>query len=130
MTAPSMIIPKSMAPRLIKFASTPKIYIKDKAKNKHIGITEPTTKPERKFPNKSTTTKITIRQPKMRFSAMVKVVLPINSLRSKNGLILTPGGSEGEICSTLFLRHQSPLLSWHLLTSTLAPRLFRLPHFQ
>lgn len=50
MTAPSIMIPKSMAPRLIRLASTPKIYIKDSANSKHSGITEATTKPERRFP--------------------------------------------------------------------------------
>ena len=86
-TAPSMIIPKSIAPKLIKFASTPKIYINDKAKSKHNGITEATTKPDLKLPNSNTTTKITIKHPKTKFSVTVNVVLAISSLRSKNGLI-------------------------------------------
>ena len=86
-TAPSIIIPKSIAPKLIKLASIPKIFIKEIANNKHKGITEATTKPERQFPNNKTTTKITIKQPKIRFSATVKVVFPTSSLRSKNPLI-------------------------------------------
>ncbi len=99
-TAPSMMIPKSMAPKLIKFASTPKMYISESANNIHMGITEATTKPERILPSNRTTTKMTIKQPKMRFSAMVDVVLSISSLRSRNGLMLMPGGSDGEICAT------------------------------
>ena len=86
-TAPSIMIPKSIAPRLIKLASTPKTYIKDKAKSKHKGITEATTSPERKLPKSNTTTKMTIRQPKIRFSLTVKVVFAISSLRSRKGLI-------------------------------------------
>ena len=63
------------------------MFINEIANNKHNGITEATTNPERQFPNKRTTTKITIRQPKIRFSATVKVVFPTSSLRSKNGLM-------------------------------------------
>ena len=48
------------------------------ANYKHSGITEATTNPERQFPSKRTTTKITIKQPKIKFSATVKVVLPTN----------------------------------------------------
>ncbi len=101
-----MIIPKSIAPKLIKLASTPKIYMSESANNKHSGITEATTNPERIFPRSSTTTKITIKQPKIRFSAMVKVVFPISSLLSKNGFILIPGGNEDCICATRSLLHQ------------------------
>ena len=90
-----------MAPRLIKLASTPKIFISDNANNKHIGITDATTSPDLKLPNRRTTTKITIKQPKIRFSAIVKVVLPINSLLSKKGFIRMPGGRAGEISFTL-----------------------------
>ena len=103
MTAPSIIIPKSMAPKLIKLASIPKMFMKEMANNKHNGITEATTNPERQFPNKRTTTKITIKHPKIRFSATVKVVFPTNSLRSKNALIYTPFGNVFSISATLFL---------------------------
>ena len=57
------------------------------ANSKHNGITEATTNPERQFPSNKTTTKITIKQPKIKFSATVKVVFPTNSLRSKKPLI-------------------------------------------
>ena len=93
MTAPSMIIPKSIAPKLIRLASTPKMYIIESAKSKLNGITEATTRPERKLPKSKTTTNTTIRQPRSRFSVIVNVVRPINSDRSKNPLINTPSGS-------------------------------------
>ena len=86
-TAPSIMIPKSMAPRLNKLASTPKMFIKVSAKSKQRGITEATTSPERQLPSNSTTTKTTIKQPKTKFSVTVNVVLPISSLRSRKGLI-------------------------------------------
>ena len=86
-TAPSIIIPKSIAPKLIKLASILKIFINEMANNKQSGITEATTNPERQFPNKRTTTKITIKHPKIKFSATVKVVFPTSSLRSKNPLM-------------------------------------------
>ena len=76
-----------MAPKLIKLASILKIFINEIAKSKHSGITEATTKPERQLPNNKTTTKITIKQPKIKFSATVNVVFPTNSLRSKKPLM-------------------------------------------
>ena len=85
MTAPSIIIPKSIAPKLMRFASTLKSLIRLSAKSSENGITEATTKPDRQFPSNTTTTKITMRQPRMRFSATVNEVLPTRSLRSKNG---------------------------------------------
>ena len=101
-TAPSMMIPKSMAPKLIKLASTPKIFIRINAKNKHNGMTDATTSPERRFPSSNTTTKMTIKHPKMRFSLIVKLVFAINSLRSRKALMRTPLGSELCISSTRF----------------------------
>ncbi len=65
-----------------------------------MGITEATTNPERRFPKSRTTTKITIKHPKIKFSAIVKVVLLISSLRSRKALILMPGGRAGEISAT------------------------------
>ena len=96
-----MIIPKSIAPKLMRLASTPKIYMRESAKSNDMGITEATTKPERRFPKSKTTTKTTIKHPSIRFSAMVKVVFSISSLRSKKALILIPGGKAVEICATL-----------------------------
>ena len=69
------------------------MYIIDNVNSNDSGITEATTNPERKLPNNKITTKITIMIPKIKFSAIVKVVLPINSLRSKKPLIKTPSGN-------------------------------------
>ena len=101
-TAPSMMIPKSIAPKLIKLASTPKIYINESANKRLSGMTEATTNPERRLPKSSTTTKITIKLPKMRFSATVNVVLAISSLRSRKGLMEMPGGKVDCISATRF----------------------------
>ncbi|MNE21824.1 hypothetical protein D3C80_1150020 [compost metagenome] len=76
-----------MAPKLIKLASMPKIFINEIANNKQSGMTEATTNPERQLPNNRTTTKITIKHPRIKFSATVKVVFPTSSLRSRNPLI-------------------------------------------
>ena len=95
-----MMIPKSIAPKLSRLASTSKIFIIPKAKSKHKGITEATTKPLRQLPKRSTTTKITIRKPRIRFSLMVKVVFAMSSLRSRKALIYTPSGSVLLISST------------------------------
>jgi len=86
-TAPSMMIPKSMAPILIKLASILKIFIKVIANNKLKGITDETTSPERKLPSNKTTIKMTIKEPKIKFSATVVVVFSIRLLRYKNPLI-------------------------------------------
>ena len=92
MTAPSTIKPKSIAPKLIKFADTPKIFISANANNKQSGITDATIKPARKFPNKSTRMKTTIRPPSNKFFSTVEIDFPINTLRSKKGTILIPCG--------------------------------------
>ena len=63
------------------------MFIKVIANNKLKGITEATTNPERKLPSKSTTIKMTIKEPIIQFSATVVVVFLISSLRSKNPLI-------------------------------------------
>ena len=95
-----MIIPKSIAPKLIKLASTPKMYISERANSRHKGITEATTSPERQFPKSSTTTKMTIKHPKIRFSAIVEVVFAMSSLLSKKGLIEMPVGKDDCISAT------------------------------
>ena len=101
-----------MAPKLIKLASTPKRYINDRAKSKLRGITEATTRPERQDPSKTTTTKMTIKQPKIKFSAMVNVVFSISSLRSKNGLMETPSGSM--VCTSATRCFTEAMTSWAL----------------
>jgi len=79
-TAPSIIIPKSSAPKLIRFASTPKIYINEIVNNKASGIIDAITNAERIFPRRITTINITIKQPKIRVSATVNEVFEISSL--------------------------------------------------
>ena len=113
-TAPSIIIPKSMAPRLIKLASIPKIYIIERAKSKLSGMTEAMTNPERMLPKSSTTTKMTIRQPRMRFSATVAVVFLMRALRSRKPLMWMPSGRLTEISATLSF---TSLITWLELAS-------------
>ena len=89
-----------MAPKLIKLASMSRRYIMESVKRSDSGITDATIKPERQLPNSSRTTKITIKLPKTKFSVMVKVVFPTNSLRSKNPLMYNPSGRILDISCT------------------------------
>ena len=93
-TAPSTIIPKSIAPKLIRLAHTLNTFIKINANSKDSGIVEATIKPPRQLPNKKMRTKITIKAPSIRFVATVEVVSPINLLLSKRGSITTPSGRD------------------------------------
>ena len=113
-----------MAPKLIKFASTSKRDIIKIAKSKLSGITEATTKPERKLPNSRTTTKITIRQPKVKFSVTVKVVLFISSLLSRKALICTPSGNVFEIVETRSLTASITFLEFASLSIITCPKTF------
>ena len=99
-TAPSMIIPKSSAPKLIRFASIPKIYIIEMVNSNARGIIDVITRAERKFPSSKITVNITMTAPSTRFSATVKVVLATSSLRSTMGLIEIPSGKFSLITST------------------------------
>ena len=92
-TAPSIIIPKSSAPRLIRFTSIPKRYIMAMVKSIDSGMMDEITSADRKLPKISSTTKNIIMKPMVRFSNTVNDVLPISSLRSTIGLIKTPSGS-------------------------------------
>ena len=94
MTAPSTIIPKSIAPKLIRFAQTSKAFININANNNDRGIVDATMRPPRQFPKSKTKTKITMRPPSNRFPITVPVVSAINSLRSRNGFMLTPSGRD------------------------------------
>ncbi|MNS72844.1 hypothetical protein D3C72_1062640 [compost metagenome] len=82
-TAPSTIKPKSIAPRLIRFALTPKTFIIPNAKSIASGMAEATISPARKFPRNSTSTKITINAPSIRFFSTVPIALPTRSVRSR-----------------------------------------------
>ena len=108
-TAPSTIIPKSIAPRLIKFAQTPKILIMIKANNRDNGITEAVMMPPRTFPSSKTNTKMTIRAPSTKLRAIVLVVRSIRLERSRNGFISIPVGSDFLILSILFLTASTTL---------------------
>ncbi len=92
MTAPSIIIPKSRAPRLIRLASIPNIYIIDMVNNNARGIIEAITMADRRLPNNRSTIKNTISAPSIRFSATVADVSPISSLLSSIGFMNTPSG--------------------------------------
>ncbi len=83
MTAPSTIKPKSIAPKLIKLALTPKTFISPSANSSASGIAEATIRPARKFPRNNTRTKITIKAPSIRFFSTVLIARPTRSVRSK-----------------------------------------------
>ena len=93
-TAPSTIIPKSMAPRLIKLALTPKSRIMMRANSKDSGMTDAAMRPPRKLPNNSTSTNITMSAPSVKLRAMVLVVRSIRLDRSRKGLMSMPSGSD------------------------------------
>ena len=63
---PSTTIPKSMAPKLIRLADTPKMRIRMKAKSIDRGITDATISPARTLPRKMMSTKNTITAPSIR----------------------------------------------------------------
>ena len=82
-TAPSTIKPKSSAPKLIKFPSTPNKFIRQMANSNANGITEATIKPALKLPSSKTKTKITIKAPSNKFFETVPIALSTNFVRSK-----------------------------------------------
>ena len=94
MTAESTIIPKSMAPNDIRLPSMPKVFIMPKAKSILSGMTLATTSPARQLPRKMTSTKITMSPPSMRLRAMVPSTLSTRLVRSINGSMTTPSGSD------------------------------------
>ena len=96
-TAPSTIIPKSIAPKLIRFAQTSKTFININANNKDNGIVEATIKPPRQFPKRKIRTKITIKAPSIRLVETVDVVSAISLLRSNKGSMVTPSGKDFSI---------------------------------
>ena len=112
MTAPSTIKPKSIAPRLIKLAETPKICIIANAKRRHNGITEATIKPALKLPRSKTKIKTTINPPSIKFFSTVEMDFPIKSLRSKKGTILIPCGIVFWIASILNFTSLTTLLAF------------------
>ncbi|OPZ30800.1 MAG: hypothetical protein BWZ00_00809 [Bacteroidetes bacterium ADurb.BinA174] len=140
-TPPSMMIPKSSAPKLIRLASMPKIYIKDNVNNNDKGIIDAIIIAVRKFPRMASTTRITMIQPKSRFSKTVIVVRPISSLRSTMGLMKIPSGrdfctSATLLCTALITFFESAFLSiiiWPITFSpcpfaVIAPKRFACPN--
>ena len=123
-TAPSIMIPKSIAPKLIRLASTSKRYIMERANSSDKGITEAMTNPERRLPRIRTTAKMTIRKPRSRFSVTVEVVLAMSSLRSRKALILMPSGRVGSISATLFLTASITCLEFASLSIMTCPSTF------
>ncbi len=101
MTAPSMISPKSNAPRLIKLPLTPNIFIIQMANSMASGITDATSSPALKFPRNKTNTRTTISAPSIRFLSTVLMALLTILVRSRKGSITTPSGSVFCIWSTL-----------------------------
>ena len=101
MTAPSTIIPKSSAPRLIKLPPTPKAFIIPKAKSMASGMTDAATNPARILPKNSMRTNITMSKPSTKFSVIVNVTRSTNCVRSMNGSMTKP---LGKLFCTWFMR--------------------------
>ena len=78
---PSTTIPKSMAPRLIRLAETPKIRIMINAKSMAKGMTEATMSPALTLPRKMMSTTKTINAPSMRLYTTVEIFLFTSSER-------------------------------------------------
>ena len=100
-TAPSTIIPKSIAPKLIKFPLTPNAFIKITAKSMDKGITEATISPALKFPRNKIKTKITIKAPSSKFFVTVPIALSTNLPLSIKASATTPSGNVLLICTIL-----------------------------
>ena len=98
-----MIIPKSIAPKLIRFAQTSNTFIKINANSNESGIVDATINPPRQFPNRKTNIKMTINAPSIKLVVTVLVVLAIKELLSKKGSIVTPSGSDFPISCIRFL---------------------------
>ena len=94
MTEPSTMIPKSMAPKLIRLALTPKSCIMPKAKSRESGMAVTTINPARRLPKKSTKTKMTIRAPSKRFFSTVWIARCTKSVRSKKGSMTISSGRD------------------------------------
>ena len=93
-TAPSIIIPKSMAPKLIRLAQTLNCFISMNAKSSESGIVVAVMIPPRKLPNRMTSANMTMSAPSIRLVCTVLVVLEIRSLLSMMVLISNPSGSD------------------------------------
>ena len=99
MTAPSIIKPKSSAPKLIRLPLTPNKFISIIAKSIASGITDATINPALTLPKKSTRMNITISAPSSRFFSTVLMALFTIFVLSRNGSIFTPSGKFFSICA-------------------------------
>ena len=81
-TAPSMIRPKSIAPRLIRFPEIPKRAIPVSAKRNESGIAEATMSAARQLPNSTSSTATTSTAPSKRLVLTVLIVRSISCERS------------------------------------------------
>ena len=105
---PSTTIPKSIAPRLIRLADTPKILIIIKPNSMASGMTDATMRPARIFPRKIMRTRNTMMAPSIRFFITVEMLRFTSSERLRYGSIFTPSGS---IFCTLSIRPCSSLVT-------------------
>ena len=81
-TAPSTMMPKSIAPRLIRFADTSNAFIAVIMQSADSGIAAATIRPARRLPTSSSSMTTTSTAPLLMFSTTVSIVRPISSVRS------------------------------------------------
>ena len=81
-TAPSTMMPKSMAPRLSRLAGTPMIFKPRKVASSDKGITTTTARLARRLERNRYSTSDTSSAPSTRFLNTVERVLPISQVRS------------------------------------------------
>ena len=82
MTAPSTMMPKSMAPKLSKLAGTPMIFRPKKVDSSASGMISTTAKLARMFDKNRYNTRATSKAPSTKFLNTVVRVLSINQVRS------------------------------------------------
>ena len=92
-TAPSMMRPKSTAPRLIRFPEMPNCLMPVRAKRNDRGMAQATMSAARQLPSRSRSTTITSTAPSDRFFSTVPMVWPMRMDRSYCVWISTPAGS-------------------------------------
>jgi hypothetical protein len=83
MIAPSMMRPKSRAPRLIRFAGTPKAFIPVAAITNDDGMTRVAMMAARAFLRRRNSVAMTSRAPIARFSATIVIVALTSCERSR-----------------------------------------------
>ena len=92
-TAPSTMIPKSSAPRLIRFALTFALTIPVKVISIDSGITSAVISAARMLPRNRNSTAITSTAPSSRFFFTVATAFSTSTVRSYTGIAFTPAGS-------------------------------------